>query len=209
METFVANFGSRFPFSTLFFCLMPAIAVPDLVAWAVWARWWRSWNPGVDPAELTVSARRHSIAARAAWWFSLKLEPPAIPCEACGAVSFSWCEGCYARSATAEPLGLHGSVCTECNSQRLVCGYCRAQSVSWEQGHDTFLRQHGATSATTPVEVSEVEARQPSASSILSVPTVPATSGLSPDELAQQTHGGFTKGGSSSRGSRSEDGPNP
>ena len=57
METFVANFGSRFPFSTLFFCLMPAIAVPDLVAWAIWARWWRSWNPGVDPAELTVSAR--------------------------------------------------------------------------------------------------------------------------------------------------------
>ena len=180
------------------FSLMPTIAGPDLVAWAIWARWWRSWNPGADPAELTLSARRSSVAARAAWWFSLRLEPPAVPCQACGALSTSWCEGCYLRSETGEPRGHFGSVCTECNSERLVCGFCVAQSVSWEQGHETFLRQYGPTPAATSIEVSGVDETRPSSSSVISIPAVPA----------QQAYSGFANGEPSSRGPRSEDGPN-
>lgn len=195
---------------------MPTLAAPDLSVWNTWARKWRKRHPGQSPAVLSVTARRETFSARAAYYFAVR-DPPvpglpvAHPCERCGTPSYSWCEGCYCRSEISEPRGVFGTVCSACDSLSLVCGHCITSSVTWDQGHAAYLeqsvRRHGeASQAETQIEITQIDGSPVEPSSFVSLEALAERSGIPAEEILRQLQAALSGSESSTRGERPADG---
>eukprot|EP00435_Cladocopium_sp_Y103_P060613 s808_g22.t1 len=117
---------------------MPAIAATDFEAVAILAERWVRRGNRVPVLDLTTAQRRADPSAAAA--FALKTfqdTPFTEACRVCGRWTASWCEGCYAVAAD-NPQWEFSAVCTECDSEKLVCPRCKHNAITWEAGHHAY-----------------------------------------------------------------------
>ena len=140
------HFGSRLG-APLLFLAMPAILSTELATWRVVARRWRRGNRGREASVLPREERLASLAARGAYiesqWHQVYRAPdiPADWCRTCAQWTTSWCEGCYSRCGRGgEPFG---AICHQCDSEKRVCDKCTTQGISWDQGHERYVADHG------------------------------------------------------------------
>lgn len=115
--------------------------------WTTWAKRWRKVNPDRPAAALSRVERLQSLHARAAFWqASAKAAPEGLPppsaCLRCGLNTYSWCEGCYHR-VHGDAAKTFYAICQECDAEKKVCDACQMQSISWSDGHATFLQSRG------------------------------------------------------------------
>lgn len=117
---------------------MPAIAATDFGALAVLAERWARRVDRAPTLQLTNQQRRENPSAAAAYAIRTFQNRPFLEaCRCCGRWTASWCEGCYAVAAT-NPAWEFSAVCTECDSEKLVCPRCRHHAITWTAGHDAY-----------------------------------------------------------------------
>ena len=130
MQTFVPILAQGLPSPPFSVVGMPPLAVPLVSQQTALAKRWQDQHPGADPVRLQVGERRANAFARAAFWLATRDlsgeqgAPAAGICDSCGRSTYSWCEGCYLRTA-GFPVAKFAALCSPCDRERFVCHNCQ------------------------------------------------------------------------------------
>ena len=216
MQTSVPILAQGLPSPPFSVVGMPPLTVPLVSQQTALAKRWQDQHPGADPVGLQVGERRANAFARAAFWIATRDlsgeqgVPAAGICDSCGRATYSWCEGCYLRTA-GFPAAKFAALCGPCDQEQFVCHNCRSQGIEWQAGHTKYLEQTGqhhgeASQETTQIEITQIDGSPIEPSTFVSLEALAERSGITAEEFLRQLQHAFSGGGSSARGSGYQDG---
>lgn len=177
---------------------MPRIAPTDVMEWSRLSKQWTMKHPGRNFSLIPFEERKVSKQARAAFWWSTKMEdvpnqPCAAACSACGRATHGWREGCYHRDAH-EPNGEFLAICSACEDKKLTCELCQEGNITWEMGHEAFQQQSQHLNSQEGVIITSIDGEELEPTQL----DLTAATGIPAEQLIGQLHSAFRGSSSSS-----------